>query len=169
MLDSSTELKWPSVSAAYDFVIPSYTLLVSRFEAADTRLTNLLTFGATITLGAPIFAKAVQPAISFRSSWFILAMAAFLLSASIGLVARVCGALTLPNPMLFYQHSLHETDWAFRKNAIYFAGEHFGKNARAIRVKGTLALVAAASIIAEILSFVLWIAQASNLSEVGWV
>jgi hypothetical protein len=48
------EEEWPGVRAAYDFVIPSYALLISRFEAADTRLTTLLTLTASLTLGGPL-------------------------------------------------------------------------------------------------------------------
>src|SRR5437660_1283893 len=88
-MTESSEEKWPGVEAAYDFVIPSYNFLVNRFEAADTRLTMLLTFGATITLGAPILGKAVQPASNFASAWFLLALASFMVSVVIGLIARV--------------------------------------------------------------------------------
>ncbi len=160
MADSPDELKWPGVKDAYDFVIPSYSLLVNRFEAADTRLTVLLTFGATITLGAPILGKSISQSINFRSVWFILAIVSFILLASTGLFARVRGTLTLPNPAVIYRESLHETEWAFRKNAIYFAGQHFNANAQAIRTKGTLATTMAAFIVLEILFFLLWIARA---------
>jgi hypothetical protein len=33
------EQDYPGVNAAYELVVPSYTWLVSRFEAADDRLT----------------------------------------------------------------------------------------------------------------------------------
>jgi hypothetical protein len=160
-MPDSDEVKWPSVRAAYDFVIPSYNLLASRFEAADTRLTILLTFAATITLGAPILARAAREKIDFASPWFGLAIASFILSIGMGLVARVRGTLILPNPMKIYTESLHETEWAFRKNAIYFAGQHFSANAKAIRIKGNVADIAAALIILEILLLLTWFVRAS--------
>lgn len=154
-------LAWPAVEAAYDFVIPSYSLLAGRFEAADTRLTSLLTLSATVTLGAPILAKAAWPRIDFESIWFGLAMAAYVLSVGAGLIARVRGTLTLPNPLKIYNESLEETAWAFKKNAVYFSGRHFQANARAIRIKGNAAAFAAGAIILEILLLVTWIARAS--------
>ena len=51
--------EYPSVGLAYGFVQPSYQLLVSRFEAADTRLTALLTVVIGVTTAVPVFAKAV--------------------------------------------------------------------------------------------------------------
>ena len=62
--------KWPAVDRAYDFVLPSYQLLATRFEAADTRISALLTLTSTLTIAVPIFAKNVQPGISFASPTF---------------------------------------------------------------------------------------------------
>jgi len=152
-MEKPDEAKWPAVKVAYDFVMPSYTLLVTRFEAADTRLTILLTFVATITLGAPVFAKTMRPDIQFLSPWFVAAVGAALLS--IGIAGRVRGSLILPNPAVVFRESLQESEWSFRKNAIYFAGQHFEKNAWAIRVKGIHAAVSAGFIVIEILLFLL--------------
>jgi hypothetical protein len=58
---------WPSIGEAYTFVVPSYTWLLSRLEAADNRLTALLTVLTTLTLGVPVFARAVRPDIAFRA------------------------------------------------------------------------------------------------------
>lgn len=160
-MPESDATKWPSVEVAYDFVLPSYALMASRFEAADARLTALLTFASAVTPGVPLFAKALHPAISFASPWFFLAMTAFLVSVSIVLIARVRGAIRLPDPMKIYNKGLRETEWSFKRNALYFAGQHFSANASAIRVKGTMAVGAAAGIILEILLFVLWIARAA--------
>src|SRR5690348_11408848 len=107
---------WPAVSKAYDFVIPSYQLLTSRFEAADTRLTALLTFTSTVTLAVPIFAKSVDSNISFGSFFFGSGMAIFLVGAVIGLLGRVTGSITLPDPMVIYRKSLSESEWEFEKN-----------------------------------------------------
>jgi hypothetical protein len=57
----NVEGPWPSVETAYHFVLPSYQMMVSRFDAADTRLTALLTMTSSLTLGAPILARAVDP------------------------------------------------------------------------------------------------------------
>jgi len=151
------EEQWPAVDAAYGFVLPSYQLLVGRFESADTRLTSLLTLSSTLTLAAPLFAKNVQPAISFRSPFFIFAMMVFLVAAIVGIFGRVAGSLALPDPMIMYQKSLHCSEWEFKKNQIYFAGEHFEYNVQAIRKKGNVALCLTVMLVLEIVAFVIWI------------
>lgn len=151
------EEQWPAVDAAYSFVLPSYQLLVGRFEAADTRLTSLLTLSSTLTLAAPLFAKSVQPTISFRSPFFVFAMAVFLLAAIVGILGRVAGTLALPDPMIMYEKSLHCSEWEFKKNQIYFAGEHFDYNVQAVRKKGNVAICVTIMLLLEIVAFVIWI------------
>lgn len=155
--EAQTAQQWPAVDTAYDFVIPSYQLLVTRFEAADTRLTALLTLGSTLTVTVPIFAKNVQSDISFASPFFLLGMALFLLGAVIGIVGRVTGSLALPDPMVIYRKSLHHSEWEFKKNAIYFAGQHFDYSVQAIRYKGNVALCVTVALLLEVVLFVVWV------------
>jgi hypothetical protein len=138
--DNDPETRWPAVALAYEFVIPSYQLLAGRFEAADTRISAGLTIASTVTLGTPLFAKAVRPDVSFESPPFVLAIVAFVFVASIGLIGRVRGCLTLPDPMSHYCENLHQSHWEFKRDAVYFAGKHFQMNAEAIRKKSNVSL-----------------------------
>ncbi len=72
---------------------------------------------------------------------------------------RAYGRLVLPSPAALYANALHETPWEFRKNAIYFAGQHFARNARTIAIKGWCADVVTAGLALEVLWFALWIAR----------
>ncbi len=149
--------QWPGVSVAYEFVLPSYTWLVARFEAADTRLTVLLTLAATLTIGVPVLAD--RQGISFSSAWFLVAIVSFFLGTLVGLVGRVYGTLKLPDPMLLYERSLHKSEWDFKKDAIWFAGEHFAGNRKAVRQKGNAAAALAGLLALEIICLIFWIAQ----------
>jgi len=150
--------KWPAVDRAYDFVLPSYQLLATRFEAADTRISALLTLTSTLTIAVPIFAKNVQPGISFASPYFLLGMMFFLLSSVLGIIGRVSGGVMLPDPMVFYNENLQESEWEFKKNQIYWAGENFFTNAQAIRQKGNVATAMTIGLLVEVLAFAAWLA-----------
>ena len=116
MLESTPDAQlWPGVNRAYDFVIPSYQLLAGRFEAADTRLTSLLTFISTLTLAVPIFVKNIRPDISFTSPFFLFGIMIFLLGAILGVIGRVTGGLMLPDPMVLYEKHLQSSEWEFKK------------------------------------------------------
>lgn len=152
------EKQWPAVDTAYDFVFPSYQLIAGRFEAADTRLTALMTLVSSVTLGVPILAKSVRPDISFTSVWFLAAVGVFVTGAVVGIVGRVSGAIELPNPMVLYENSLHRSAWEFKKNAIYFAGEAFKANTDVIRTKGNIAFFLTILWLAEVICLVVWLA-----------
>ena len=156
--DNGLNKQWPSVDVAYGFVLPSYQLLAGRFEAADHRLTSLLSIASGLTLAAPILARAVTPEITFTSRLFIAGLLLFAVIVVLGLVGRIIGVLTLPDPMVHYKMSLHEPEWVFKKNAIYFAGLHFESNANAINRKSNVAILITLLLVAQVFCFALWIA-----------
>src|ERR1051325_8587555 len=100
--ESDRELRatFPAIDDAFTFVVPSYQWLMQRFEAADNRLTALLALLATLTLGAPVFGRAVRPTIAFDSFWFLLAMLCFAIASGVGVAGRAHGRLILANPLL---------------------------------------------------------------------
>jgi hypothetical protein len=153
----SDEERWPAVGAAYTFVLPSYQFVLSRFEAADTRLTALLTLAATMTLGAPVFAKAVRPDISFASPFLWVGVALFAFGAVVGLVGRTGVTLILPDPLVIYEKSLRRSEHSFKMSQISYAGENFRVNVETIRDKGNAATALTITLILEVLAFILWL------------
>ena len=151
------KLKWPSVDAAYLFVLPSYQLMATRFEAADNRLNALLTFAATLTTATPLLAKNVRPDISFSSPFLWLGLILFAIGAGFGLVGRVRGSIVLPDPTVIYEKSLHRSDWSFKMNQIAFAGQNFRKNQNTIERKGNAAIVQTIVLAVEVVAFVAWL------------
>jgi hypothetical protein len=156
---TDNETQWPAVDAAYAFVVPSYQMLTGRFEAADNRIVSLLTMASSLTLAAPILARAVRPTISFSSWLFIGALAVFGVTVLGGLIARMRGALILPDPAVIRERSLAKSDWQFKADAICFAGRHFDVNARAINTKGNWSIGLTCLVVLEIALLVSWISR----------
>ncbi len=150
--------QYPGVEPAQAFVLPSYQWMVTRVEAADSRIQAVVTFVATLTLAVPALGKAVRPWISFDSHWFVGAMLVALGTAVIGVTARTRGALVLPNPRVLYEQWLHLSPWEFQKDAIFFAGKHFDANARLVRAKALAVAVMAGLVVLELLLLVAWLA-----------
>jgi hypothetical protein len=163
MMDTTTndlntdERAWPAVEAAYDFVLPSYQMLMSRFEAADNRLTALITFASSITLGGPLFAKAVRPSIDFRSPVFWIAIACASFGVICGVIGRIHGRIILPNPTVMYDKSLRDSLWTFKKDAIFFAGQNFTANAAVVNKKGWYAMALTIAILIEVWMLTVWV------------
>jgi hypothetical protein len=144
---------FPGVDRAYDFVVPSYQLLVARFEAADGRLNNLVTFISSMVVGLPVFARAVRPPL------FRVAIAVLVVAAMVGISVRLSGRLKLVDPTVLYREALQETEWEFKKNAIFYAGRHFTANADAIDRKGDGALITSLLMLVALVIAAAWLAS----------
>ena len=120
---------------------------------------SLVTLGMSLTIGAPIFAKALRPDISFSSGWFIGALIVFGALVLCGLVARVRGVLILPDPGLMYEKELSKSPWRFKVDAIHFAGMNFSANAEAVNRKGNWSIALTVLLVTEVLLLVGWIAR----------
>lgn len=159
--DADPQSQWPSVGLAYDFVQPSYDWLLNRVNAAEGRIQTGLTFAASITLLVPVIAKTVFVDLDFGSLWLILAMITFIATVMLGAVSRFVGELTLVSPKKLYDEWLHYSEWEFKKNAIYFAGQHFEANRKLVRTKGTFVEIMTFLLLLEVLWFVIWVAEAA--------
>ena len=122
------EDQWPGVHRAYDFVVSSYQIMVSRIDAADNRLQSLLTFSATIAVGVPAVAKSIRPGLNTDSPLVLGALAVFLIIAALGILGRIQGKVRVLDPGVFYEKWLHHDEWTFRKNMVYFSAQHFSLN-----------------------------------------
>ena len=153
----ASEGTWPGVHLAYDFVGSSYDWILQRLDAADSRIQTLQTFAASITLAAPILAASVIKDVDFRSPWFILALSAFITVVVVGAVARVSGSVKLINPQVFYGQWLHYSEWEFKKNAVYWAGQHFDANSSLVNNKAWVAFGMTALLLVEVGLLLAWV------------
>ncbi len=132
---SDINSQYPSVELAYEFVKSSYEVMTSRFESANSRIQNLLTWAIGITAIIPLFTKVVIGTDSFKPVWFISALVAFLAMVIVGIVAQRTGGVKLIDPKILYEKHLHYSQWEFKKNLIFWAGDSFHINNKAIEAK----------------------------------
>jgi hypothetical protein len=152
--------KYPGVESAFAFVVPSYEIMATRYDAADARLGASITWTVSLTTAVPAIARLVAPQIRFDSAWFICAIGLFAVAMVVGVWARIDGRLTVADPAVHYRKNLKESAWEFKKNAIYFAGRHMAKNADAIERKGAADTAVNVLLALQAALFVLWIATA---------
>jgi len=151
------ETTWPGVDTAYDFVIPSYQWILARFEAVSARIQSLQAFATTVTLGVPAVAISIRGDITFKSVWFISALLLFLAIVIIGLITRPWGSVILADPQKFYDKWLHFQEWEFKKNAIYWAGEHFAANVSLVNRKARMMTIMTILFLVEAGFLLVWI------------
>jgi hypothetical protein len=151
------EAQYPSVELAYGFVKPSYDWLQNRLDAVNSRIEFLLTFVASITVAAPVFVRAVFNDIHF-GALFYAAIGVFSLSAIIGIAGRMCSGLKLISPEKVYNKWIMWSEWEFKKNALYWAGQDFNHNASLVNRKANFAIAMSLLLIAEVILLALWVA-----------
>lgn len=149
--------KWPSIESAYAFVLPSYQWMISRYEAADSRIQTMLTFVATVSFGVPALVRASRPDIPLESPLLLGAFGTGLLIAAIGIWARVQGSLILPDPAKLFEKWLGMPVREFQKNSLYFAGENFETNRRAVGRKATAVAGMAGLFAAQLALMLAWV------------
>ena len=104
-----------------------------------------------------LFGSAIEM-VDLRSIWLILAFVMFFLSVLVGTLARATGNLSLLTPQLLYEGWLHYSPWEFKKNAVYWAGEHFKANSGLVNRKGLALSLMTLLLIAEVALLLVWVA-----------
>jgi hypothetical protein len=115
----------------------------------------------------PAFAVSVKRDISLLSPWFVTAALLYVAIVAIGIVARDWGDLVLLDPGKLYRESLHLTEWEFKKDVVYFAGQHFAHNQALANRKATLSRIMSVMFAAEVVTLLIWLGR--NLAtSVPW-
>ena len=153
------ESTWPSVGLAYEFVAPSYDWIQRRFDSIDRRIQTLLAFIATLTVGIPTLVLAVQEKVEVISWWFLLAVLFAILAMILGIAAKLIlgfAGIKLLTPSSLYNEWLHLSECDFKKDILYWSGQHFGRNASVINWTGWLLTGMTILFALEVIFLLLW-------------
>ena len=150
----------PGLDLAYDFVQPSYQWALARFEAGNTRLQTTLAVIVSASLAVPALAKALNDALSFTDKWFLFAGAVFLATVAVGVYGRHTGTVALADPGAVLDNCLEQLSEAELKyNVLYYAADHFDRNAKAIERKWHCAGAMLALFVLEVALLLVWALQ----------
>lgn len=155
------EEQWPAIPLAYDLAVkPSYEIMLKRFEIHENRVRGLITLAASLTFGAPVFAKAARGDLPYSSPWLLAALgcAAFILV--LGTLAFVGRRVTTLEPSLVHEGALDaecRRPWDFEHWALARAGEAWAENRRRLEWKGRVSDSIAVILLVELACMVAWI------------
>src|SRR5437016_12306315 len=141
--------KSDSIELAYPIAVNSYDWAAQRYDAVDARIQTILSIGMTGTLAMPVAFSALK--LSVVRPWAAyLASALFVLAVCIGTYARLCGDLKLVTPKVLYEKWLGFEASEFKRNLVYFAGQHMEQNRAAIAYKHKLLVLVTTIFIFEV-------------------
>jgi len=155
--------KRESINEAYEFVQPSYAMLVDRLDAVDGRIQSTQNFAATLTFAVPALSKAVFPnQTNFGSPLFIIALGLFGVILLLGVVAQSWGrAMRIIDPSKLYNDWLGYTSAdEFKGRMIGYAAKDYSDNRKIVNRRANFALANTLLFGAEALLLLLWIAGA---------
>jgi hypothetical protein len=123
------------------------------------------TFIVTATFGitAVLTATSEKGELQFVSLPFVAAMALAVLAIILGVIGRSSGGIILTNPGNLHEKFLHRGEWTFKKDMIYFAGEHFKKNKDVVEQKHTLTTAMTWLFLGEMALLLFWVIFAKSV------
>src|SRR5271157_1631924 len=127
--EKTNESQYPSIDLAYAFIQPSYDVMSTRFDSANARIQNILTWAIGISAAIPVFTQIMKSTIDIQSAWFFLAISAFVAIVVLGVIAQRMGGVKLTDPKALYDQYISEVPWEFKKDMLFWSGQHFHENA----------------------------------------
>ena len=132
--------QWPAIPVAYEWARPSYEIMLKRFEIHENRVRGLITMAASLTFGAPVFAKAARGDMSYDSGWLLAALGCAVFILILGTAAFIGRRVEVADPALLHATALDDAEcrrpWDFQHWMLGRAAEAFHANNRALEWKG---------------------------------
>jgi hypothetical protein len=156
---------WPATDAAFEFVRPSYDLVLKRLDTVEMRIRAILTLAATLTLAAPVFIPSFAGAREPLSVWFVGALVTFGLIGWCGLGPPSRGHVRIISPRYLFERTLHLPAAEFKRLALRTAGEDFDANIALVDHHGNLADRMGALLILEAVLLTCWALLPNTLEQ----
>ena len=159
-IDEKLQQKYPSVDLAYELAVKSYDLAVSRADSMDSKIQSLISLSCALTFAIPIAARSLG--LDMNSRWFAAILLTFGATVLVGILGRFFlykATLHVTDPGKLYQNNLHQSEWEFKKDFIYYAGSSFEKNTRLVDGRWWCAILMSFLLAVEAFWMAAWIAR----------
>jgi hypothetical protein len=155
--------EWPGLDSAYEYVRPSYEMVLRRVEVAEARARASVGFAGTLMFAAPAFVAATLGAghRSFTSLWFIAGALAFVAVYACVVaqqIPQLVGEIQVISPRrLATDEWLKAEPAEFKYNALRFSADNWDANRRHINLLVALATAGAVLLGLEVAFLVTWV------------
>ncbi len=146
------EKTYPSVGIAYELAIKSYDWVIKRLELMDDRIDKLIALMTGISLALISYNKT-----DFQNCFFYYLISAYIVATIAGLKGKHSGQVKIVSPTKLFSQWLHFSQWEFKKNAIYKAGEDYDSMSKTLASKNRWFVTAIIFYMIEIILLTLWI------------
>jgi hypothetical protein len=151
---------YPSLDLAFQQGVRSYAQVAARLTAVHGRIDALQWAVIWLTVAFPIGVRAADRDASLTAGFAIAAFALAGVTVFLGLVTRAWSGMTLVDPARLFENWLHLPEEEFKWRSLYWAGQHFNANSRAVNRKSLLASLMVGLLLVEVGLFIVWLASA---------
>src|SRR5690242_8964483 len=133
MTNTNDLIGYPSIDIAYSVSMGTYEWMAKRFDALDSKIQTVMAIAVSATFAVPVALVALR--LSPSRNVVYAALIFFGLAVWVAIHARLRGSMRMISPAIMYEKWLTMSEPEFKKNAIYFAGQHFEHNANVMDQK----------------------------------
>jgi hypothetical protein len=154
--DNSNEKIYPSVGIVYDLAKDSYAIAMKRLDVMNESFDKLRSWITTITLAFMAWILPRVPASSINIFFFV-GLGIFASIIVLTIYGKSKGGVLIPHPKKFYDDRLHQDEWTFKKDFIFFASQDLDINLADVAMKGRLTVIIFILFLAEAALFGYWL------------
>lgn len=155
--EKSNKEKFPSVDLGYDVAMGSYRTTFQRFDIIKNGIDRTLTWMLSFNLGLIVILADKSEKVQFHSWWFYSAILLFFIAFIMGMSAKVKKLKAIRSPKVIFEKWLKKTEWQFKKDSIFFAGQNYDTNKRINDYNGIISDCIIGLFMLEIILLALWI------------
>jgi len=122
-----------SVTLAYGLAVQSYDQMMKRADVWDSNIERALAWGTALNLA--IISISITRLKPEFDPLFWSALGVIFCAIAVGLTGRYSGVLTLISPKIIYDEWLSQEPLDFKQYFVFYAGEHWDKNAKHVERK----------------------------------
>ena len=156
MAIEGNEEKYPSVKLAYQLAIDSYEELRRSRDSIHKFLNSLLSIALSLLLAVPLVGKAfdLTPKSCDKACLYaVIGVFVFALAVCLcGLVGRLKYKVPMIDPRKLFKNKLHLSEWEFKKDMIYEAGQAFDSSSSSLENKWRWAIATTVCLILQIVA-----------------
>ena len=156
------EEQYPSIDIAYDIALKSYETTMKRSDVADDGIDKLRTLITTINLAFLAWIISTAKVGAMFNAWFILSLYIYFSTIVISIIAKSANGIILVDPKIIYNKYLHFSKWEFKKNIIYWAGEHYKINGEMVANKAKYIVCIFSLFLLEVVTMGYWLVKYSH-------
>ncbi len=144
-----------TLDLSYDIAIRAYETARARLDEVNRFFNIVASTSLSLALSVPILVRVLN--IEKFTWWFFFALCLFVVTYGLCAIGRLWGHLIFLHPGLIHENYQDMDDVSFKREILYWSGDHCGKNLNLIESKWRMAVGAMVTLGCQAICSVFWV------------